>query len=166
MYNKANRKLYMLKRIRPLITNSVAALVYKTHVLPMLDYGDFLVDSGKLSKIDRLNNLHKLAVKLIDNKAYRDQDIAQLMSTYGLESLLKRRAKHHLSLMYRLKDDKDLLEQYRANIELRNNSKIKFKTRTTKLTKVANSPYYRGVWLWDRLNESTQKATTKVNLSS
>ena len=162
MYNKANRKLYMLKRIRPLITNSVAALVYKTHVLPMLDYGDFMVDSGKLSKIDRLNNLHKRAVKLIDNKAHRDQDIAQLMSTYGLESLLKRREKHHLSLMYRLKDDKDLLEQYRANIELRNNSKIKFKTRTTKLTKVANSPYYRGVRLWDRLNESTQKATTKV----
>ena len=59
-------------------------------------------------------------------------------------------------------DDKDLLEQYRANIELRNNSKIKFKTRTTKLTKVANSPYYRGVRLWDRLNESTQKATTEV----
>ena len=35
-------------------------------------------------------------------------------------------------------------------------------TRTTKLTKVAYSPYYRGVRLWDRLNESTQKATTKV----
>ena len=48
MYNKANRKLYMLKCIRPLITNSVAALGYKTYVLPMLDYGDFLVDSGKL----------------------------------------------------------------------------------------------------------------------
>ena len=114
-----------------------------------------MVDSGKLSKIDRLNNLHKRAVKLIDNKAHRDQDIAQLMSTYGLESLLKRREKHHLSLMYRLKDDKYLLEQYRANIELRNNSKIKFKTRTAKLTKVANSPYYRGVRLWDHLNEST-----------
>ena len=81
-------------------------------------------------------------MKLIDIKAHRDQDIAQLMSTYGLESLLKRREKYHLSLMYRLKDDKDLLEQYRANIKLRNNSKIKFKTRTTKLTKVANSPYY------------------------
>ena len=82
MYNKAKRKLYMVKRIRPLITNSVAALVYKTHVLPMLDYGDFLVDSGKLSKIARLNNLHRRAVKLIDNKAHRDQDIAQLTSIY------------------------------------------------------------------------------------
>ena len=60
------------------------------------------------------------------------------------------------------KEDKDLFEQYRANIELRNNSKIKFKTRTIKLTKVANSPYYRGVQLLDGLNESTQKATTKV----
>ena len=75
---------------------------------------------------------------------------------------MKSREKHHLELMYRLKDDKDLLEAYRANIELRNNSKTKFKTRTTKLTKVANSPYYRGVRLWDRLNESIQKATTKV----
>ena len=118
----------------------------------MLDYGDFLVDSGKLSKIDRLNNLHKRAVKLIDNKAHRDQDIAQLMSTYGLESLL-----------YRLKDDKDLLEQYRANIELRNNSKIKFKTRTTKLTKVANSPYYRGVLLWDRLKGTKRQYSGQMS---
>ena len=154
--------IYGLMGWKGLITNTVAALVNKTHVLPMLDYGDFLVDSGKLSKTDRPSNLHKRALKLIDNKAHRDQDIAQLMSTYGLESLLKRREKHHLSLMYRLKDDKDLLEQYRANIELRNHSKIKFKTRTSKLTKVANSPYYRRVWLWDCLNESTQKATTKL----
>ena len=81
----------------------------------------------------------------MNNKAHRDQDIAQLMSTYGLESLLKRREKHHLSLMYRLKDDKDLLEQYRANIELRNDSRLKFKTRTTKLTKVANSRFIAGL---------------------
>ena len=50
IYNKANRKLYMLKRcIRPYINNGVASLVYKTHVLPMLDYADFLVDSGRAS---------------------------------------------------------------------------------------------------------------------
>ena len=82
MYDKANRKLYMLKRIRPLITNSVAALVYKTHILPILDYGDFLVDSGKLSKIDRLNNLHKRAVKLIDNKAHRVLRVCSVLFDY------------------------------------------------------------------------------------
>ena len=53
----------------------------------------------------------------------------------------------------------------KKKISILNNSKIKFKTRITKLTKVANSPYYRGVRLWDRLNESTQKATTKVKFN-
>ena len=161
MFIKANRKLYMLKRIRLYISNYVANLVYKTHVLPMLDYADFMVDSGKTSKTTRLDNLHKRAVKLIDNKANHVLNDIQLLDLYGLEKLVSRREKHHLTLMYRLKDNDDLIEPYRANIELRNNNKIKFKIRTTKLTKVTNSPYYRGVHLWDQLNESTQRATTK-----
>ena len=83
-----------------------------------------------------------------------------------MESLRKRRDRHHLSLMYRLKDDEKLLGLYRANINLRNNNKIKFKTKITKLTKVLNSPYRRGVRLWDQLSESTQKATTKVKFKN
>ena len=45
MYNKANRKLYSLKNIRPYITNGVASLIYKTCVRPVMEYADFLVDS-------------------------------------------------------------------------------------------------------------------------
>ena len=162
MFKKANRKLFMLKRIRPYITNSISNLVYKTHVLPMLDYADFLVESGHMEKIDRLNNLQKRAVKLIDNKLHRGLDSNQLMNIYNLEPLLKRRERHHLVLMYRLKADSENLDTHRPGISLRSNNKIKFRNRTTKLTKVLNSPYYRGVRLWDRLSEETQKATTKV----
>ena len=46
MYNKANRKLYSLKNICPYITNSVASLIYKTCVRPVMEYLDFLVDSS------------------------------------------------------------------------------------------------------------------------
>ena len=91
MFNKANRKLYMLKRIRPYITNTVANLVDKTHVLPMLDYVDFLVESGRADKIERLDNLQKRAVKLIDNKLNRGLSTDRLMNLYGLETLVKRR---------------------------------------------------------------------------
>ena len=162
MYNKANRKLYMLKRIRPYISNHVANLVYKTHVLPMLDYADFLVESGRMEKIERLNNIQKRAVKLIDNNLHRGLDLKQLMNIYGLESLSERRKHHHLVLMYRLKDDLEYFDTYRPNIGLRNNNKIKFKIKTTKLTKVLDSPYHRGVRLWDHLSEETQRAVTKV----
>ena len=81
---------------------------------------------------------------------------------YDLDSLLKRHKNHHLALMYRLKDESELLKTHRSAVGLRNNSKIKFKVRTIKFTKVWNSPYHCGVRLWDRLSEDTQKATTKV----
>ena len=136
MHNKANRKLYMLKRIRPYITNTIANLVYKTHVLPMLDYADFIVDSGRADKIERLNSLQKRAVKLIDNKLNRGLDSAQLMDFYDIQRLSKRRKDHHLSLMYRLKDNKELLEPYRAEVGLRSKTKIKFRNRTTTLLKL------------------------------
>ena len=162
MYSKANRKLYLLKRIRPFITNTVANLVFKTHVLPMFDYADFLVESGKAEKIDRLDTIQKRALKIIDSKSNQGLDEKQLMNLYGLHTLAERRVKHHLVLMYRLSHEKDHIDTYRPPVSLRNSNKIKFKTRTTRLTTVLKSPYYRGVRLWDRLSEDTQKATTKV----
>ena len=162
MYSKANRKLYLLKRIRPFITNSVANLVYKTHVLPMFDYADFLVESGKTEKIERLDTIQKRALKIIDSKTNQGLDDSQLLTLYGLQTLAARRAQHHLVLMYRLKQEKDYIDTYRPPVMLRNSNKIKFKLKTTRLTTVLKSPYYRGVHLWDRLSEETQKATTKV----
>ena len=84
------------------------------------------------------------------------------MEFYGLQTLRKRRESHHLVLMYRLSRDESYVESYRPDIELRSNNKIKLKIRTTKLTKVLNSPYHRGVRLWDQLSKESQRATTKV----
>ena len=52
----------------------------------------------------------------------------------------------------------------RLEIVLRNRNKIKFHSEVTRLTRVINSPYYRGIKLWDRLKLAgeVQKAKTKV----
>ena len=161
MFNKANRKLYML--IGPYITNTVSNHTYKTRVLPMLDYADFLVDSGRLEKIERLDTLQKRVVKVIDKKLNRGLSTDGLMmGLYGLQTLRKRGETHHQVLMYRLKSDPYYVETYKPDIGLRSNTKIKFRTRTTRLRLVLNSPYYRGICLWNRLPENVQKATTKV----
>ena len=77
-------------------------------------------------------------------------------------SLRERRRKHHLFLMYRLSKIETYIDTDRPEIVLRSRDKIKFRTPVTKLMKVMKSPYYRGVSLWDMLNEEQQKATTKV----
>ena len=51
---------------------------------------------------------------------------------------------------------------YKDYVILRSRNKIEFQTPVTTLTKVMKSPYYRGVSLWDMLNEEVLGATTKV----
>ena len=162
MYNKANRKLYSLKNIRPYITNSVASLIYKTCVRPVMEYADFLVDSCNKQKTGKLAQIQKRALKIIDQGRHRDLPYEDLLTLYNIEDLVKRRKRHHLSVMFRHAGDIDNLVTYRPDTGLRNNPKIKFKNKITQLTKVQKSPYYRGVTLWDRLPVDVQRATTKV----
>ena len=58
------------------------------------------------------------------------------------------------------------LDEDRPEVTLINRNKLKFKIRTTQLTKVQKSPYHRGVSMWDRLPEEVQKATAKVKFKN
>ena len=89
-----------------------------------------------------------------------------LLLLYGLDHLGLRRKQHHLAVMYRYSKSKKHLDDVRPEIILRNKNKVRLKIKTTQLTKVQKSPYYRGVSLWDRLPESVQRATTKVKFKT
>ena len=165
-FNKANRKLYLLKKIRPYITNGVAAQVYKTHVLPMLDYADFITDSCIKSKVKNLDKIQKRAIHVIDNKSNHDLNYEQLLHVYNLQPLIRRREQHQLCMMYRLSTNDYYLERHSSGKELRSTRKIKFGMKCTRLTKIMNSPYYRAVRLWDQLPVEIQRATTKVKFKT
>ena len=63
--------------------------------------------------------------------------------------------------MYMQKDDVDLVETVRPNMKLRNNDGVKFKITTTRNHRVYNSPYYRGVYLWEWLPVVVQTLASK-----
>ena len=166
IYKKANRKLYTLKLIRPYITNNTACLIYKACIRPFLEYADFLIDSCQKSKTGKLDRIQKRSVRIIDGCKHKGMKIEDLQLIYGLENLVDRRQRHHLALMYRHSKTPANLCEERPEIVLRDNNKVKFKIKTTRLTKVQKSPYFRGVTLWDRLPEQIQKATTKVKFKT
>ena len=162
IYTKANRKLYMLKYIRPYVTNSIANLIYKTCIRPIMEYADFLIDSCNKAKIEKLENIQKRAIKIIDWSKHKGIKYKDMCFLYGLDDLKVRRKKHHLAVMFRHSHDPTNLVIARPDVVLRSNNKVKFRRKTTQLTKVLNGPYYRGVTLWDMLPVSVQRATTKV----
>ena len=162
IYNKANRKLYSLKNIRPYITKSVANLIYKTCIRPVMEYADFLIDSCNKRVTDRLVRIQKRAVKIIDQARHKECTYEELLVHYNIEDLVLRRKRHHLSVMFRQSHDYQNLDTHTPDTDLRSNRKIRFRHKVTQLTKVQKSPYYRGISLWDRLPATVQRATTKV----
>ena len=149
-----------------IITNGVAAQVYKTHVLPMLDYADFITDSCIKSKVKHLDKIQKRAIHIIDNKSNHGLNYEQLLNVYNLQPLIRRREQHRLCTMYRLSTNDYYLERHSSGKELRRTRKNKFWMKCTRLTKVMNSPYYRAVRLWDQLPVEIQRATTKDKFKS
>ena len=127
-----------------------------------MEYADFLVDSCNKIKTGKLESIQKRAVKIIDWSRHKGTKYEDLLILYSLDDLEVRRKRHHLTVMFRRSQDPSNLDLGRPGIELRSNKKVKFKSKTTQLTKVQKSPYYRGVCLWDRLPVGVQRATTKV----
>ena len=159
---KANRKLFTLRKIRPYITQKIAALLYKQFILPILDYADFLVESAPKREVGLLDRIQERAIKQIRFGNDMDPAGARMEDIYNIIPLSERRRKHHLSLMYRISTVESYIDVFRPGSNLRSRNKIRFAVPATRLTKVIKSPFYRGVSLWDRLSIEVQRATTKV----
>ena len=62
---KAGKRVGMLSRIRTNVTTNTANLIYKTFILPVIDYCDTLWNCcGKVNS-DNIEKLHRRAARLI-----------------------------------------------------------------------------------------------------
>ena len=60
--SKANKKLYMIYKIRKCLSKKTTALLYKQLVRPHLEYCDFLIDSSLRKHIDKFDKVQKRAL--------------------------------------------------------------------------------------------------------
>ena len=151
-----------LQKMRPFLTNDICCHVYKQTILPVMDYADYIVDSAPKNRVSRLQNLQTKAIKLIDNQKHNKLSVDELHTLYNLKKLKSRRDEHILCVMYAHSKVKTNLTKPVEGMVLRNSNKVKFYCKKTDFTKVQQSPFYRGMSLWNQLSESTQKLLTKV----
>ena len=118
------------------------------------------IDSSNKQNTDRIEQLHKRAIRKIENKSGSEQkeDYTLLLKTYGLTTLYQRRTEHLLLFIYKKsKIDKESLNTQRPKMELRSRNKVKLKHMFTDKSKVMNSPFYQGIFLWNKLSPEIQK---------
>ena len=118
-----------------------------------------MIDSATKYKTNKLERLHKRAIRTIEYRLDMEnrKTLDDLYSRYNLTSLYQRRVEHLLLFMYKIsKDATKNIEFQRPKIELRSKNKVKFKFKFKNITKVQNSPFYRGTFLLDQLPNKLQ----------
>ena len=154
-----NNELFKLAKLRPLLTEKVAILIYKQTILPIHDYSSFLVDDGYLAsdrqKIQRLQN-HGLRICTLTPPGPTDIDLLHIRCT--VDYLENRRTRHLKRLMFKYVQENKL--QISHNLHTRRSSGRPIKPRTPKLKFYKRSRLYRGNMLWNNMPPHQQTPNT------
>ena len=161
MYKKANKKLGMMSRIRRFISTNTAVKIYKTMIRPHLEYVDFIVESGSKSAVSKFTRLQERALRRIEYCSITEnrRSYIELERQFNIENLGIRR-----NLLYQMYDQSKMGINVTLELSdriLRSTKKVKMKYTFSNLTKLHNSPYYRGVKLWYSLPVHIEKCSLK-----
>ena len=113
--------------------------------------------------ISKFSRLQERALRRIQyyNVTEHKKSYIELEKQFNIENLQKRRNRNLLNHMYgQSKIDINITSETCDRI-LRSTKKVKMKYKFSTLTKLHNSPYYRGVKLWNILPEHIQNCATK-----
>ena len=161
--NKCNQKLHVFRKIRRFVSEDTALLIYKQTIRPLMEYCNFVIDSGKKVKVDNVDKIQLKCLRIIENccKNSQKQDELTLCTKYNICTLRHRRDMQLGSIMYRYSKNEPFIDSTVSRKNLRSENKIKFKCPFTKTSKIRKSPFYRGVDLWNSLKVEHHRAENK-----
>ena len=157
-FNKTSQtlglKLRTFGRVRRFLNTPAALTVYKSTILPIIDYNDHFQMLWNADKLRKLQKMQNLGLRIVYNDQNPRLDEQGLHHKANLTLLKPRRVLHLLSLMYFRARDHDNLDN--RPIATRQFAKIKFKVINPVIKKAFKSPNYLGAQLWDILPRETQ----------
>ena len=148
IYKLASHKIYVLLKIRPYITEKVALRIYKTKILPYIDYGDIFYMSTTNEVLDKLDKLQYRALRICLGTTYRTP-LVELIQRTQIPLLKYRRMAHLRNFMYKRSWD----QQYIVSVPGRTRvyDGVTMKTFRANFTSVERSIAWKGAREWNRL---------------
>ena len=143
-----SHKAYLLGKIRKYINVHTAITIYKTMILPIIEYGDILYEGSNQKLLHDLQVSQNRILRLCNN-------VDRFMSTQHLHTeskinLLKERRIPHLSLfMFKQKDNVHIVNN--RNVRTRAHDALLFTTVKPNNEKFKRNVYYKGAILWNSL---------------
>ena len=147
-YRLAAHKIYLLSKIRRYINFQASQMIYKTMVLPYMDYGDLIYDGANYNALERLQTLQNRGLRIcINERGYISS--VELHQRCRTAMLAPRRLAHLRNFMYKKQECLDLIDS--RNIYTRNHAATVYKVAQPSLEKFKQNPLYRGAVDWNNL---------------
>ena len=148
-------KLSNLRFLRKFVDQELCTLIYKHMILPVLDYGDFVIEGANDEFGDSLqvlqNHCLRVCLSIYDPRLISRKELHALCFC---KFLYERRRCSLLNLMYKFSRNPDnVVVPVRI---LRDNLRIKLKVQRPKDQLYRNSPLYRGYRVWSKLDPNVQ----------
>ena len=161
-------KLYQLKRINPYLTEETSVMIYKSYILPIIEYGNIIYANATQKNLKKLQTLQNQALKTCLN-ANKFTSTNTIHKTANLNTLEDRRNKATIKFMFKRTKNEKFIDQPTYNITTRMNNVPKLKVPTFRSEVAKKSLIYRGSILWNNLDYNLKEIldykqfTNKVN---
>ena len=154
----ASNKLKQFRRMRSFLDTRAAILVYKSMLLPLLEYGDIFLSAASVANRKRLQVLQNKGLRCALNRG-GDADTVELHMDAGLSELKHRRRLHLLHFMYGWsRDGKRFRSSPLTSIKTRSSCKKLLKTKRPRTEKFKRCLAYNGPNSWNALPADCHQA--------
>ena len=146
-------KMYLLSKVRPYINVTTSTILYKSMILPYIDYSDIIYEATNTANLRKLQRLQNQCLRICARS--RDHiPTTELHCRYKVGVLESRRQAHLNNYMFKQQNNTDLVDQ--RMIRTRAHNGTLFKVEYPYLEKYKQSTYYRGALLWNGLSAATR----------
>ena len=156
-------KIYVLAKIRPYLTVYASLSIYKSTILPYIDYGDILYHAANQNLLKKIQDRQEKALKICF-KVHGNQNEDNMHTSANLAFLEKRRNAHILNFMYKRKDHETYLDN-RA-LPTRAFQAPKFTIPKYNIKQYTQSLLYKGSTLWNQLPNDVKNIDTFLALKN
>ena len=164
LYRRVNLKQSFFKRIRRYIDISTAATIYKSTILPIIEYADFVYDHNIKYVSNKLQTLQNQALSVVHNQhiiSYALRDSTEVLHrNIKMYRLCHRRKLHLLSFAYKLSHNVAFLDQ--RDIPTRQHAGKMFLILKSEHYRYIQNPVYRAMIEWNSLPVDIRNSNSKA----
>ena len=156
-------KALLLAKMRKYISQDVALRIYKTIILPVLEYGDTLYDGANLKLTGKLQILQNRCLRTCLMPKQHIPTI-RLHEVCNIAKLNMRRKMHLQLYMYKQKTNLSIVNT--RNIATRIHDATIFTTKKPNSEKYKLNVLYKGAMAWNSLSVVIRKSQTYITLKN